>query len=850
MPKIARLTPARRVLLDRLLDRCLDLDEPDLRTEMAALAKRCPRLHARLSRLVAASTSPTCFLDDMQAQMRSLSGQVLDEQVAELPPGTRLGPWRIIETAGSGGMGTVYRGERADGAFDMPVAIKLIRISSKALDERLKLERRLLARLRHAHIARLLDGGATDDGMAFLVMEWVTGADLGDYCLAEDHPLSRKLDLFNQICAAVAHAHQRLVVHGDLKPANIRVGEDGQIRLLDFGVARLLAEEGADEESEHPKALTPAYSAPEQLAGEPPSTRSDVWALGAILCWLLTGKAFDDRHTESDLGTLSRQLPRGADLAAIIRRACASDPDARYPGPLELAADLARYRARQPISARAGSRRYRLARFIDRRRYAVTAAMLVAAVLVASGIAIVHQSRVAVIERDLARVQAERAIRISDFLVELFESADPGTSRGADITAREIMDQGLRQIDALDDDPAVQAGLLAVLARVHLGLGLPGQALALSERALTLHSHASHESDTRTALLLAARAEIDMKEFAAAENRLMKALQALPEQPTDLDDTLYAADLLFELARGLDSQGGRLNEVWPLLDRARTLTENVEEAALRRAEQQQLAGRAHFHGGDYGSALELFRQAHAARLDLLGEDHPRTLDSAGTVGQALAALGRFDEALEWASQVVENRRRVLGETHPHTIYHVHAVGSVYWQMGDVASAEHWWRQALALYEQAPGANPAEVATTQNALALALIQSGEFEQAEALFRQALARLESIYGQSNLRVPMVLANMAIIHSRRQEWDQAIELHLEALAMRRAIVGDVHDHVGHSLINLAGIHLNNNQPDLAADWLDQAEAVFREVFPDPSHPQRQSLDQLRERISAALE
>ncbi len=850
MPQKQRLTPKRRAILDQLLDAYLDLPPEQREQRLQELGQRCPRIQAWLVRLVAASTSPTRFLDDIQSRFARYSGELVDETSPVLPSGTRLGPWRILELAGSGGMGAVYRSERADGAFEMVVAIKLIRLKRPGLDERLKLERQLLARLNHGSIARLIDGGSTDDGMAYLVMEWVDGDDLNEYYQRERPDLFETLTLFNQIAGAVAHAHERLIVHGDLKPANIRITPGGRIRLLDFGVARLLAEETPDEDDQ-PRALTPAFSAPEQQNGEPPSTRSDVWSLGAVLFWQLTGCRAQAGSMAEQLARADRNWPRRADLAAILECACNDDPEQRYASPLEMSADLNRYRAGRPVEARPRRRSYLLARFIGRHRLGVALGSLGAVALIAAVAGLVVQTQVAVDERDRAQVEAERAGQVSDFVINLFEQADPGAARGTDITARELLDQGMIQADALADQPRVRGQLLTVLVRVNFALGQWQTSFELAQQAeqALREGHEQAGPDLLRSRLVRARAQNQLNDYEVAEEGLRELLRAVRELPADPSRLRLEAEALLALAVVIDSQGGRLDEVWPLLDAGLELTAGDDSLASVRASFWQAAGTAHFHDGDFATALEQFRRAHEARSELLGEDHPETLDSANNKGLALARLARHDEAVEWQERVLESRRRVLDETHPMISRTLHALGSIHWLAENVDEAGRWWREALALREAAEPVEPTELATTRNALALVLIEEEQYDQAEALYEQAYDDLVKAYGRSHLRVPMVLANQAIVHARRGNWERVIELHLEALDLRREIVGDVHPHVAHSLRNLAGIHLTIDEPEAAMDWLEQAEVVTEQVFENPDHPERQAIDSLRERIEDAL-
>ena len=261
-----------------------DDDQPDF---LEQCRQRYPRLSRWLDEMTDGGHTVT-LLDDSVRNLADSAVQSSSITVKALAPDTRLGPWVVREAVGQGGMGMVYRGERADGAFEMDVAIKLIGKRRRGMAELLQRESRLLARLDHPSVTRLVDAGLDERAGPFLVMEWVEGTDLAQWLQENDPPLSRRLDLFCQLAEATAHAHQRLIVHGDIKPGNVRIREDGMVKLMDFGVARLL--EAEDDGDVDLRALTPAFAAPEQLEGESVTTRSDVWSLGALLCWLWIGR--------------------------------------------------------------------------------------------------------------------------------------------------------------------------------------------------------------------------------------------------------------------------------------------------------------------------------------------------------------------------------------------------------------------------------------------------------------------------------------------------------------------------------------------------------------------------------
>jgi serine/threonine protein kinase len=328
-----------------------------------------------------------------------------------IPAGTRVGPYELVEEIGRGGMGTVHLARRADGAFERDVALKLV---GPGLDAayflgRFEEERRILASLAHPNIAALLDGGTTDDGRPFLVMELVDGRPVDVYCREENLSLADRLRLLRDVCAAVQHAHRNLVVHRDLKPSNILVTKEGVPKLLDFGLARILTPEaGADRTATQYRLLTPAFASPEQVRGEPITTASDVYALGVLLYLLVTGRKPYRATTTDDYAALlnavlTEEPPRmaaaapeakiPADLEAIARKALRKEPSGRYGSVEALSADVERFLAGRPVAARRGGTAYRARKFARRHWVGLSATGLIAASLVAGLLAANHERR-------------------------------------------------------------------------------------------------------------------------------------------------------------------------------------------------------------------------------------------------------------------------------------------------------------------------------------------------------------------------------------------------------------------------------------------------------------------------
>ena len=846
----ARLTPARRKLLDRLLDELLDL-EPSVRSQrMQALAGRCPRLHRRLNALLSASLEP---LDYLETLLQRAGGEVfssIDSSASvALPPGTRLGSWRLIEAVGAGGMGMVYRAERADGAFEMQAAVKLIRVGHDArLKERLGVERQLLARLDHPNIARILDGGETDDGQTFLVMEWVPGDDLSD-CLEEARDeADRCLDWFEQVASAVGHAHQRRVVHGDIKPANVRIDPDGRARLLDFGVARLVAEEsGTGSEEFH--ALTPAFSAPEQRAGEPASTQSDVYALGVLLFWMQTGRV--DWKVGSLQDALSGPRHRVADLAAVIERACADDPEKRYAGVSALLRDIERIQERRPVSARPATRGYLLDRFVRRNPLAVGLSSLAAVLLVAGLVGTGWQAWIAgqareraEAERDRAQQEAEKTARVGEFLVSLFENADPYRNPGQPLTARDLVEAGVAQAESLDAAPFVQAEMFRALARVNRSLARHETAHDMARRSLDLVlSHPEAESSER------ARAWALLGGTLASLGRYREAEQAQRNALNLIDDGDTAA-----LARAHDRLGlalyslGRFDDAETAFERALELERSQDPGSAETASALNNLALVLAATERRERAVALYRESLEIRRRVLGDEHPTTSYSVTNLATLYAQMGRWDEAEAAYTEALSIRRAAFDAGHP-------AIASVLYQLGWLNGKRGRWDrsvayydEALALREQRLGPDHPSVGVALNALGVAVRERGDPAAARAYFERALANYRGAYGPSHHDIALVLANLGATDYALGDLERAAERYREALAMTREELGAHHHHVADILAGQARLASQLGDADAALARALEARQILTAIHTDPEHPRRVEISALIDSIRAA--
>jgi predicted Ser/Thr protein kinase len=445
------------------------------------------------------------------------------ETAVERSEGRRVGYWRLLSRLGRGGMGEVWLAERADGVFSKQVAIKFIRGDSVRLRERFAQERRIVARLEHPNIARLLDGGVDDDGHPYLVTEYVDGAPLDRWCSEQHADFAARLTLFRQIGNAVAHAHANLVVHRDLKSSNVLVDANGTAKLLDFGIAKLIEDDGGSETMEH--ALTPECAAPEQISGGPITTRTDVYALGAMLYQLISGRAPLQtrglplaelvRRVSSDVPPAPSRVPvhadgvaigaRSADFDAIVLRALAKAPEDRYATVDALLADLDNAVALRPVSARGTAFGYRARRFLRRNLAAVAAGATLALVLSVGLAGTLWQARVAARERDSALFVAERSDAARDFLVRLLSEG----RADAPLLPHEMIE---RATQLLDREPAMRADVRAMMQSVVGELQLERRDYAGAER--TFRRLAEGAGNAPDALAIDAMCELGAAQIA------------------------------------------------------------------------------------------------------------------------------------------------------------------------------------------------------------------------------------------------------------------------------------------------------------------------------------------------
>ncbi len=686
----------------------------------------------------------------------------------ELGPGARVGPWRLTRLLGSGGMGEVWAAERADGVFEQRAAVKLVRADrgAEAIVGRFLAERQILASLDHPNIARLLDGGLAPDGRPYFALELVEGLPVTDW-VRETRPsledlLGRVLDL----CDAVEAAHQRLVVHRDIKPGNVLVTADGRLKLLDFGIAKVIEADVDTRETQlGGRPCTPAYAAPEQLLGEPVTTATDVYLIGALTFELLTGRPpfvrdpsalprlLESLRTEeppppSRVAAAAPTLPgtrwagrlRG-DLDTVVTRALQADPARRYRTVAALADDLRRFLEGRPVTARPNTVAYRARKFVLRHRASAAAAAAAAVALCAgTGLALWQAAEARRAER-LARDHERRAERLKDFVLSVFREQDPLLRSSVRARpAADVVREGLERARAeLGSEPDLQADILSDLGAVQGDLGDLDGASAALEQALARRAAALPARDKRL-----------------AETRLSLSFVRVAQ--------------------------GRLEEAAELAEQTRSALAGEPGAAALLARAESHLGRIALLRGDARRSLQLSRQAYDRAAAALGPEDPEAVAYLVHVGLAAEAVGDLDQGVLSLEDAVARLEHRLGPSHVRLVVPLTALGDVLAAAQRLDDAERAYRRGLAIAEAQLGPGHRQVGALLKRMASVLSDHGQhalaLEHSERA-RRVLARLGgvelgdavNVQGRVLLAAGRPAAAAAAFEQAAQAFDQSL-------------------------------------------------------------------------------
>ena len=781
--------------------------------------------------LIDPESNPSASIPDVEAATtRALA--------APGAPSEPIGPYRLLQRIGEGGMGEVWLAEQTE-PIHRQVALKLIKagLDTRQVVARFEAERQALALMDHPGIARVFDAGETPRGLPYFAMEYVKGEPITSYCDRHRLGTPERLDLFARVCEAVQHAHQKGVIHRDLKPSNVLVsvaGDRPQPKVIDFGVAKATARRLTEKTMFTELGVligTPEYMSPEQaeMTGLDVDTRTDVYAMGVMLYELLTGglpfesqelrqagydeirrrirevdpprpstkvRTLGERSTEAarnrrtDPGKLVSRLQ--GDLDWIVMKALEKDRTRRYGSPSELCADLVRHLKHEPVQAGPPGAAYRARKFVRRHRFGVAAAVLAVAGLAVFGLVMALQARAIARERD-------RAGRVSEFLVELFNVSNPSEARGSTVTAREILDRGATQIEKdLGNEPLVRAEMMQTMGRVYSRLGLYSKGADLLRQATGIQERALGDEDPRT-------------------------LQSMHLLGYALRRQGRTADAEKVVIRALDLRRRVLGREHP--DTLATL--NDLAVVLQDEGREEEAG-------------TIFQEALEARRRVLGESHPDTIMAIHNVGFSLLARGKYSEGEKLLREASEAFTRTLGKDHPDTVWANRNLAQALNAQGRRREAESIHREVLEIQRRIFGPDHMDILSTSSMLAETIAEQGRFDEAERLFKDALEGQRRVLGPGHRATLATMSRMAMsLYQKAGRLKDAQAVLGEAYRVAVTTEGSTGPNSIGAAYNLACLCALQKDRPSALTWLRRAvEGGFSDSGLLPQDPDLQSL------------
>jgi len=785
-----KTTRSRWDRLEELFNQAVDLPDEEREQFVARETGEDAELREELLGLLACDTGKRTG-PLTHALGEALDSTTRDKRRAHL--GQVVGNYKLTSVLGHGGTGTVYLGERADKQYSAQVAVKIVDSAAVQGDlaTRFRAERQILASLNHANIARLMDAGEADNGQPYLVMEYVQGQALDQYCDERRLDINARLKLFLEICAAVQYAHQNLVVHRDLKPANILVTTEGVPKLLDFGIAKLL--DPVSNASAlaltriNDRLLTPEYASPEQILGKQVTTASDVYALGVVLYELLTGlrpfvvpdsasqlelersicvtdpprpsatplkvpeqSTVDDRHTPATIalsrGLTPERLQRrlAGDLDAIVMRALRKEPQHRYGSVDQFIADVRRYLANEPVQARQGTWVYYSQRFIRRNTLAVAAGTGFVLFTLAFAIAMSIQTQRTAEERDRATQESEYAENVSEFMLNVFAAADPFVNFGREFTARELLDLAGRAIkDDLKQQPEVRARLMEAIGRAYRRQGQPERAIQYLTESVAIRKATGGEnveqiSSVQAELAIALQVAGDFDQSDRVFREALSRFDQSSEEPTK-ERLLARARLLGDFGRLEFNRGHSRQAENYLLTSLKMMRDINGPRHTEVAELLTDIANARLWRDDLGGAELASREAVSIYRNSVSKLHPDRVTADAQLSEILLLKGLTEEAGALSEAVLTARKTLYGKTSSIVADSLDALAKIRIAQGRPREAEGLLRDALGVNRDANmGAHPS-TGYLQTSLAFSLMQQGRYGEAEDELRSALRLL---------------------------------------------------------------------------------------------------------------
>ncbi|MCP4659330.1 MAG: serine/threonine protein kinase [bacterium] len=821
------MTPERWQQVKAILGDALELPPAKRAAFLEQTCGEDPALRQEVESLLELTEQSTDFIEESAFPMPTLHSEI----PGDLATGLRIGHYRALRLLARGGMGSVYLAVRADD-FEKQVALKLIKrgMDSEEIVRRFRNERQILANLDHPNIARILDGGTTDDDRPYFVMEYVEGEPIDQYCDARKLSTRERLELFRKVCAALHFAHQNLVVHRDLKPSNILITADGVPKLLDFGIAKLLSSESTYQTLATGPACRPMtlkYASPEQVREQPVTTASDVYSLGVLFYQLLTGRLpceldhcrllesmrviYEEDPTKPSLvvrrrekipaadGTPCELTPESVsrtrdgdprklrrrlsgDVDSIALMAMRKEPQRRYGSAEQFSEDIRRHLQGRPVIAHKATLTYRAAKFARRHKWRLAAAAAMLLLSVGFGINRSFLVRKISVEKD-------RAEEVVAFLVDLFRASNPDEAKGKPLTAREVLDRGRTRIEArLEDEPEIRATLLETLGEVYGNLGHYAEARELREESLRV-----------------------VREYCTGDHpELAKAI-----------NNLAAAH--FRL--------GDYGKAEPLFREAIAMRRRLRLEDIKHVKSMNTLASILMYRGEYAEAEELYRRGLAIRLESRGSEDSNVTTSLRSLATLFYIKGDFERAEPLLLDALTIRWRTVGPKSTTTATVLSSLGRLRYAGGDLKEAEVLFEEALAIRRERLGEDHLYVALTKKDLASLLLAKGDAATAGVLLTQALEALYRTKSEGDRAIAdaeSVLGAYLVVVGRYEEAEPCL---IESyLTINKQFRGHDSIYTRGALNRIVDLYETWGKPEKAAEYRAVAKRLQKD--PTPEH------------------
>jgi serine/threonine-protein kinase len=806
-----------------------ELSETDRKARLQEIAEKNPALYDQLTDLLEADL-------DSHPIFKAGTGSVFSildndhELINE-----SIGPFQLKELVGQGAMGTVFKGIRVDGQFDQVVAIKLMKplMINPAYRSFFDRERQILAKLNHPNIGRLYDGGFTEDERPFFTMEWVAGNNLLDYCSINNLGLMERLKLFKQVCHALQYAHQSMIAHLDIKPQNIIVNGDGQVKLLDFGVSQMM-EEGNEQEG----SFTLAYASPEQIERNHPNTVSDIYSLGVVLFELLCGYHPFKQYFE-DPSALKKAVLEGNganfkllkefgsvafadDLSLICMKAMEKYPDDRYASVDELVRDLENFEQTYPILAHREDWSYRAKKYIRRNRTILVVVNTAVLLLVALGVFYTFQLRE---QRNIALAEAKRANQITNLITDVFSSADPNIGGADTITAVQLLDQGLINLEKnLGDDPALYSDMLMRLGPVYLALGQYEKAKKSIDEAYEINlslPDVSPETLARNELLISSTffmyGVLDSSQYFSE-----KAIRRLSDAGINDGDVLSAAFLelgtaYYDMANY--SQADSALSIGLQLSMQENISPDIELATLL-----HMKGATARKLDRLDSARKYLNESLEMKRKLFDEPHLEIAYAYNYFGSFYQDLGDYEQALEYVKKSLEQRQAILGDYHVETVASLGNMGRTLIGLGQPREAVPYYQSAISVIDSIFGTSHYYYGALKGSLGNAYYASGDLKNAREVYEVSLQVFDELLSERDPRKASPRMNLGKIAMDELRYQDAKIYFQESLKIRQDLLPENHIQIAQSQQAFGGCLLAMGDFSTAIDFLEDALKIFQ--------------------------